>query len=240
MSLNEAAASTLSAASYESEVALTIPYHSHLLELAVSVALAAVPTPRRWLDTGCGPGRLTELARARVPAAAHVFADPSPAMLALARARNPDAADGECVCAPTDALPDLGSFDVITALQCHHYHSPLDDPGGRERSLRRCFALLAPGGVLVASENVRAETARGHAAQRTRWAAWQAAQGRVPDVVAAQLAREGTAFHPLPVSAHMALLARVGFVDVELVWRAYGQAAWSARRPDPPAALWRE
>src|SRR5689334_17735977 len=75
---------------YEDEVRRTIPFHAHLLQTAVEAALAFSPAPRRWLDTGCGPGALTVLARSRAAGAAQFLADPSPAMLALSRARHPD------------------------------------------------------------------------------------------------------------------------------------------------------
>jgi hypothetical protein len=49
---------------YEADVRRTIPLHAELLRQAIDVAFAAVPNPARWLDTGCGPGRLVEIARA--------------------------------------------------------------------------------------------------------------------------------------------------------------------------------
>src|SRR5215813_5980002 len=73
---------------------------------SVDVALCAVPTPRRWLDTGCGPGRLAELARQRAPGTAFVLADPSEAMLTLARARHPDLSAEHFLTAPSHELPD--------------------------------------------------------------------------------------------------------------------------------------
>jgi trans-aconitate methyltransferase len=75
---------------YEREVENTIPFHAAILEQAVDVALSAVPAPGRWLDTGCGPGRLAGLALRRAPDTTLFLADPSEAMLALARANNPE------------------------------------------------------------------------------------------------------------------------------------------------------
>jgi SAM-dependent methyltransferase len=216
------------AADYERGVADTIPFHAVLLEQAVDVALAAVPAPRRWLDTGCGPGRLAKLALLRAPGVTFFLADPSEAMIALARANNPALPADRFLAVPSHAFPDVEPFDVITAAQCHHYYP---DPSGREEAVRRCRALLRPGGALVVFENVRAETDAAHALQRHRWAAWQRGRGREDAVVQAQLAREGTQFFPVRPSEHLALLARAGFAPVELVWRAYGQAGFLAVVP---------
>jgi len=222
------------AVEYEREVENTIPFHAVLLEKAVDVALSAVPAPRRWLDTGCGPGRLVEFALRRVPETAFFLADPSEAMLALARARHPDLPADRFLTAPSHELPDVEPFDVITAVQCHHYYP---DPDGRAAAVRRCRALLRPGGALVVFENVRAESDPVHALQRARWAAWQRGRGREDAVIQAQLAREGTKFFPIRPSEHIALLAGAGFARVEMVWRAYGQAGFLAMVPVTSAIL---
>lgn len=217
-----------SASDYEREVRVTVPHHAMILDQAIETAFALIPNPTRWLDTGCGPGRLASLARKLDPETRFVLADPSPAMLDLARQHNPGLPAEAFVDAGSDALPELAPFEVITAVQCHHYYA---EPEGRERALRRCRALLAPGGALVIFENVRAETELGHALQRRRWAAWQRAQGRDQATVEMQVGREGTKFFPIKVSEHLALLARLDFAAVELIYRAYGQAGFLAIAP---------
>ncbi|HZU84407.1 MAG TPA: class I SAM-dependent methyltransferase [Polyangiaceae bacterium] len=216
------------AADYESEVGRTIPFHALMLEQVVDVVLAACPAPSRWLDTGCGPSRLAQLARSRC-AAEFLLADPSPAMLVLARARHADLPADRFLDTPSEDLPDVAPVQVITAVQCHHY----GDRAARERAVRRCFALLAPGGVFVTFENVRAETDAGHALQRERWLRWLRDQGRDEASARAHLAREDTKFFPIRVSEHVALLGRAGFASVELVWRSYGQAGFCCVKPAP-------
>jgi hypothetical protein len=108
---------------------------------------------------------------------------------------------------------------------CHHY----SDAPGRINAVSRCRDRLAPGGVLVVFENVRAETDAGHALQRSRWAAYQRRHKNESEALM-QLAREGTAFFPIRVSEHLALFAKLGFTEVELVWRAYAQAGFYSRK----------
>ena len=212
---------------YEAEVRRTIPFHGELLTQAIDWALAAVPSPARWLDTGCGPGRLVAVARAKAPWTKFYLADPAPAMLDLARGNNSDLPPEHFFEVPSDALPDIGPVNVITAVQCHHY----SDPEGRSRAVRRCLSLLSPGGALVVFENVRAESDEGHALQRTRQASFLRAQGRSDAEVATHLAREGTKFFPIRPSEHIALLSTAGFRTVEMIWRSYGQAGFLAIAP---------
>ena len=215
-----------SARDYEAEVLRTIPFHDELLRTAALVVLAAIPSPKRWLDTGCGPGKLASLVADASPDTELWLADPSAAMLEIARERNPRVAPEHVLEKTSADLPEVGPFDAITAIQCHHYA----DAEGRERSVTRCRDLLLPNGVLVVFENVLAETPAGHALQRKRWAEWMRRQGRDEAGVTRQVEREGKSFFPIRVSEHMALFARLG-LQAELVWRAYGQAGFVVVRP---------
>jgi tRNA (cmo5U34)-methyltransferase len=206
---------------YEREVQSTIPFHACILQEAVDAALSVRPSPARWLDTGCGPGRLAEMVAARCSAEL-TLADPSTAMLAIARARHPGIPAQRFLSMPSEALTAQSWFDVVTAIQCHHY----GDTAARAKAVARCFDALVPGGVFVVFENVRAETDAWQAVARQRWAAWQRARGRDETAVVQHLAREGTKFFPIRVSEHLALLSRTGFATVEVLWRAYSQAGF--------------
>lgn len=202
------------AAEYSVEIAKTIPFHSEMSKQAIQIGLAVRPDAKRWLDTGAGPGTLAALLEKKAPHIDVWIADPAQAMLDQSSAKNK-------ILASSQALPDMDPFDVITAVQCHHY-------GARDEAVKRCFELLGAGGVLVTFENVRAETDEGHAVQRARWADWQLAQGRDEETVAKHMAREGAQFHPIRPSEHLDLLERVGFRTVELFFRTYAQAGFYA------------
>jgi tRNA (cmo5U34)-methyltransferase len=209
------------AADYEREVARTVPFHAEILAQAIEAALAGRPSPHSWLDTGCGPGKLVELARARC-STQFTLADPSREMLDIARARHADLPSERFLQVASEQLPDGAPLDVVTSVQCHHY----GDMAARERSVSRCFERLAPGGVLVVFENVRAETDAGQDMVRQRWGIWLRKQGHAEGEARALLAREGTKYFPIRVSEHLELLARVGFSVVELIWRSFAQAGF--------------
>jgi tRNA (cmo5U34)-methyltransferase len=209
------------AADYEREIERTIPFHARILQEAVDAALSVRPSPSRWLDTGCGPGRLAEIVAARCNAEL-TLADPSSAMLAIARAKHPSIPAQRFLPMRSEDLTAKGWFDVVTAIQCHHY----GDAAARAMAVARCFDALVPGGVFVVFENVRAEKDAWQSVSRQRWATWQRAHGRDEQAVLEHLAREGTKFFPIRVSEHLGLLSRTGFAVVELLWRTYAQAGF--------------
>lgn len=209
---------------YEYEVRRTIPFHSVILDLAIEVARTIQPNPKRWLDTGCGPGRLVERARAKCINTDFILADPSDGMLNIAREVHHDLNESNFIAASSQSLPELEPFDVITAIQCHHY----GDHTARKQALIRCRDLLTRKGVLIVFENVYAKTEQGHEWQRARWVQWQEQAGREHAKIEEALIREGTKFFPIRVSEHFALFETIGFKPVELIWRAYGQAGFLA------------
>ncbi len=140
--------------------------------LHAGVAEAAVAKPGdRVLEIGCGTGAVTLRLLAR---GARVTAiDQSPDMIeqAKSRAGTADVAFLEQTAAEIDALPEA-SFDAIVLSLC------LSDMSASERAwvLGGCPRILAPGGRLVAADEVRAPAGWRRVLQRL-WRLPQAALG---------------------------------------------------------------
>jgi ubiquinone/menaquinone biosynthesis C-methylase UbiE len=124
------------------------------LHQAVALA-AAAKSGDRVLEIGCGTGSVTALLLAR---GARITAiDQSPDMLEQARARLPGAASPpvewlEQTASEIDALP-TEAYDAVVICLC------LSDMSAGERAfvLRESVLRLAPGGRLVAADEVRAK-----------------------------------------------------------------------------------
>lgn len=115
---------------------------SHLQEDVARWLMAEAEgfAPQRILDIGCGTGVVTALAARRWPEAALTAVDASPAMVAQARHKVPQARFFVQNAAHID-LP--GKFDLILSSMMLHW---LPDPAA---VARQWLALLAPEGRLV-------------------------------------------------------------------------------------------
>ncbi|NLX48777.1 MAG: class I SAM-dependent methyltransferase [Methanospirillum sp.] len=212
---------------FDADVRRTIPHYDLIHETVLSFVEALPEPPRTWLDTGCGTGSLVARALPRFPRTRFAVADPSPAMLAVARERLADPRVTVLAPCRTEDLPP-GAFDVVTAVQCHHYH----DRAGRRAAVAACFGRLPPGGVFVTSENVRPLTPAGLELGLRRWARFQERAGRSPAEIAAQLARLDAEYFPITLEEHLRLYREAGFAAVEVLWCSYLQAAFYAVKGD--------
>lgn len=214
---------------YDAQIRATIPYHDAIHEETIGLAGTVRPRPRCWLDTGCGTGTLASRACRLFPDTLFILADPSPEM--LEEARKKFAVCGETqvrILAPV-ATQDIcweeeERPEVITAIQAHHYL----DREGRRAATRKCYDLLADGGLYVTFENIRPFTAEGLAVTMKRWETFQHGAGKEPEAVAKHLRRFDVEYFPINVEEHLALLRECGFGTVEMLWFSYMQAGFFA------------
>lgn len=128
------------AAQYDAPWRTNLPVDP-LLEERLRTAPAS---PFRVLDVGCGTGAWLKVQASAFPAAEFAGAEPSAAMLAIARGKGINA---ELVQAPAEALPfGAARFDfIITRLAYHHF---ADKPKAFDEIVR----VLKPGGVFVIAD----------------------------------------------------------------------------------------
>ena len=212
------------AADYDSQVRVTVPYYDAFHSEAINLVKATGKEPKIWLDTGCGTGTFTEKALVAFPNAHFVLADPSEKMLLLAKKKlaytSSDRVEFLKPAATQDLREDGRKFDVITAIQSHHYLSKVD----RAKATEVCFELIQPGGLYLTFENVRPFTAKGIEIGKEYWKRFQLEKGRDAATVENHLCRFGTEYFPITIMDHLSLLRKTGFSTVEILWYSYMQA----------------
>ena len=208
---------------YDEKITSVLPYyreyHTQVIDLVRNMGINSP----EWLDTGCGTGTLALRALSEMPGIRFTLADPSENMLDEAKAKL-DGRDIRYVNAPSDKLPFIAEFDIITAIQSHHYY----DINGRKQAVKRCFDALKKGGVFVTFENIRMSSDISDAIAVTRWKTYQKEHGRSPEDVEAHIARRGTVMFPITIEEHLDMLKKCGFATVDILWTSYLQAGFWA------------
>lgn len=221
-------ASSHNADQYDRQIRLTIPHYDDIHEEILNFVKVQCPNPETWLDTGCGTGAFIRKAHDIFPETEFFIADPSEGMLKKAR-QNLEGCRysliGRCGTADIPATTDR-RFDVITAIQCHHYLSM----EGRKEAARACYSLLEDGGFFITSENIRPFSQEGIARSLASWGAFQRNAGRKEDAVKDHLDRFDREYFPITVTEHLQGFRDAGFPVAEILWLSGMQGVFWCRK----------
>ncbi len=208
---------------YDLEIGKTIPYYTTFHDETINFIRAYNQTPLNWMDTGCGTGTFASKIIDKFQLSELVLADPSAEMLEIAMSKLPNNQVIRFINSDTLSLNlENNQFQVITAIQSHHYLQMAD----RERTTKRCFDLLKRGGVFITFENTRPLTDSCIGVINNYWSQFQTGQGRTLDQVQKHFDRFDTEYFPITVDQHINLYSRIGFKVVDIFWKSYMQAGF--------------
>ncbi len=208
---------------YDEHIVNVLPYYREYHHQVIDVVRSMGNDAPKWLDTGCGTGTLAVKALETIPDARFTLCDPSEKMLAIAKDKLKDNYIS-FLNVPSDRLEFDNEFDVVTAIQSHHYF----DKEGRELAVSNCYRALKSGGLFVTFENIRMSTDESDAIALKRWVRFLEEHGNSAEDVQMQIERRGTEVFPITIEEHIELLKKSGFSSVNLLWSSYLQAGFWA------------
>lgn len=215
--------SAYNAGIYDDKIINVLPYyqeyHGQIIDLVRNMG---VHDPD-WLDTGCGTGTLARRVLEERNDVKFTLCDPSENMLAEAKEKLAGK-DIRFFRLSSQQMMFEAEFDVVTAVQSHHYLQPAE----RKDAVSKCYRALRENGVFIAFENIRMSTDDGDAITLKRWAQFLREHGNSAEDVQMHIDRRGTEVFPITIEAHINLLRECGFRSVDLLWSSYLQAGFWA------------
>lgn len=209
---------------YDSQVNAVLPYYTEFNRQILDLAAVLNINNMKWLDTGCGTGNLACQAAEKFIDAEFVLCDPSAEMLESARNKLKDFTNVSFKNISSQELDYKGEFDIVTAVQAHHYLS-VDE---RKRAVGNCYDALKNGGVFVAFENIAMSSEPSETLATKRWKNYMLDHGRTEEQTENHMKRRGTELFPITIEEHIRLLKEIGFKSVDLLWSSYMQAGFFA------------
>ncbi len=215
---------------YDESITTVLPYytefHGQVIDMVKMLSLKKEGSIK-WLDTGCGTGTLALRALDELSGSDIEFTlcDPSEGMLEVAKEKL-RGKDIRYNTVSSDALPYENEFDIVTAIQSHHYY----DVETRDIAVRKCYRALKVGGIFMTFENIRMSTEESDAMALERWGQFLLDHGWTPEGVKNHQARRGVETFPITIEQHLEMLKNAGFKSVDILWVSYMQAGFWARK----------
>lgn len=211
---------------YDERIRTFIPGYENLVTAAAG-ALGAVATEHPHIvDLGTGTGALAARCLHHWPTARLTAIDEDDGILELARRRLAALSPGADFLHGNFTELALPSCEAIVAsLALHHIRSV----EAKQAFYGRCFAALAPGGLLISADCCPAAD---HALREAQFATWRAhlrqsySESETDEYFAAWAADDVY----FPLSTELAMLTAVRFAP-EVVWRDGPMAVIAARIP---------
>jgi len=214
------------AGEYDSKIEKTIPCYKNIHEQALNLVRVYNNKPKNWLDTGCGTAIMAGKILSSFPDLRLVLADPSRDMLDIAGNKLVEHQNQISIieAATQDLMETEHSFDVITAIMCHHYL----DTATRATATENCFQMLDKGGIYITFENILPASEMGIKLGLQRWKDFQMESGKSEQDAALHVARFGKEYYPITIEEHLQLLRKTGFTCAEVLWASFMQAGFYA------------
>ena len=205
--------SAFNSAEYDENIKRTLPYYEELYTQVVETVNAHFRKPIKWLDIGCGTGKMEETAFRSCEVEEMTACDISPQMTEITNKRFQDR-NIKCVTSSVFDLNEKTSFDVVTAIQVFHYLHNEE----RAAAIQKCYDALKLNGMFITFENFAPNSAIGEELFLKRWEAFQLSEGRSTEECGKHISRYKKAYFPITIPEHLELLKRSGFENSEILW----------------------
>ncbi len=202
---------------YDKNIRQTIPYYQDFYEQIIDLVKAHNKmfhlTALKWLDVGCGTGKMASLAYECTEIEKFVFCDCSMEMLKTAKKRFPFS-NAEFSLCDIQNLPYTNEFDIVTTILVNHYLQKEE----RKTAIKKCWKSLKTNGLFITFENFAPFGELGQDIYLDRWKSYQLNQGRGSTECEGHIKRYGKEYFPISVTEHLELIQNCGFRSVEILW----------------------
>lgn len=198
---------------YDRKIKQTLPYYDEFYKQVIDLVKIFQNSEVRWLDIGCGTGKMGSFAFENIELEKFVFCDSSDEMIRIAKEHFRYSNAEFSVC-DVQNLTYTNEFHVITAIQVNHYLQT----GERKTALKRCYEALKENGLFISFENFSPFTDIGKSVYLEKWKRYQMRQGKSQEESENHIERYGKDYFPITLEEHFKLMQNCGFQAVEILW----------------------
>lgn len=214
-------------AEYDEEIRKSLPYYDEFHKQAIDSVRAAGLPRIKWLDTGCGTGKtaLTAYSSLKDFDISFTLCDISEKMIEIAK-KNLAGREITFRNIPSQELDYCEEFDIVTAIQCHHYLNKEE----RKAAVMKCYNALKRNGIFITFENIFFDDKNMDLMALKKWEGYMLSMGKTAEETKKHLERRNTEYFPITIPEHLCLLKDCGFKSAELLWLSNMQAGLIAKK----------
>ena len=205
--------SAFNSSEYDRKIKQTLPYYDEFYKQVIELVKTFHNSAIKWLDIGCGTGKMGSVALENIELEQFVFCDSSAEMIRISEEQfhRPNTAFSVCY---VQNLKYTNEFDVITAIQVNHYLHIEE----RKAALKKCYATLKENGIFITFENFSPFTGIGEKVYLEKWKRYQLKHGKSLEECNKHIERYGKDYFPITLEEHINLMRNSGFRVVEILW----------------------
>lgn len=210
---------------YDKQIKRTLPFYEEMIQQVVDIVRAFGLQSIKWLDVGCGTGKMAKTALDHFNIQKMVCIDVEKEMLESADSFCNDEKVEFLQC-DVRGLPYQEMFDIVTAVQVNHYFKKDE----RIAVIKNCYDALDENGIYISFENFAPDSEEIRKLYLERWKQFQIANGKTEKEADSHIKRFGKNYFPMSIAESVGLLKECGFHMVEILWVSYMQAGILARK----------
>lgn len=212
-------------AEYDKQIKKTLPFYEEMVQQIVDIVRLLDLQSLRWLDVGCGTGKMVRTALDNFDIQKMVCIDVEKEMLERAGILcNHEKV--EFLQCDVRELPYQELFNIVTAIQLNHYFKKDE----RIAAIKKCYDALEENGIYISFENFAPDSEEGTRLYLERWKEFQIANGKTRKEAELHIKRYGQSYFPISISESIEFLKDCGFRVVEILWVSYMQVGILARK----------
>ena len=197
---------------YDKKITQTLPFYELFYEQIIELVKIFNHNAVKWLDIGCGTGKMGSVAFENIDIEKFVFCDSSEEMIGIAKTRFKNHNTEFSVC-NVQELAYIDEF-YITAIQVNHYLRIEE----RKIALKKCYEALKDNGVFISFENFAPFTNLGKSVYLEKWKRYQMKHGKSFEECQKHINRYGKDYFPVSLSENLKQMRNCGFKVVEILW----------------------
>lgn len=210
---------------YDKQIKRTLPFYEEMIQQVVDIVSLLDLQPLKWLDVGCGTGKMARTVLDYFNIQKMVCLDVDKEMLERAE-RFCNAGKVEFLQCDVKELLYQEMFNIVTAVQVNHYFKKEE----RIAAIKNCYDALEENGVYISFENFAPDSEEGTKLYLERWKQFQIVNGKTEQEANSHIKRFGKNYFPMSIAESIRLLKDCDFRMVEILWVSYMQVGILARK----------